>query len=307
MATLIKRFNNSAIKYLTANHPGFVEVGENIMKTVWDQMSENARKTFQSTWANGGTWPIPKEYTGTKYKMAYDRKFAGTENSWSKLGTFLDIYLRLSTDLGPLRPFYEVAYSRTPPPDEIEAAQRDAVKLGIMKWIRANFPDYDRETGSVRSKQSSSGFRAPKAPRSTMPSMPSSMAELFGGGAAVSDSDDTVEEEETDYTVEESGGAFFGGDTPSQVKEDVKTVETIVQTAEEAMKKKDAGTLTDVSDYTLSYQKQLNKKLNAALVLELIDEETYDFLYKALSELCQFARNNPRSRHNPRRNRRGRL
>jgi hypothetical protein len=307
MATLIKRFNNAEIKYLTDNYPDFVKVGENIMKTVWDQMSENVRKTFQSTWANGGTWPIPKEYTSRKYKATYSRKFAGTENSWSKLGTFLDIYLRLSTDLGQLRPFYEVAYSRTPPPDEIEAAQRDAVKLGIMKWIKANFADYDRETGSVRSKQSARGFRKPKKSASTMPRMPSTMAELFGGSAAVSDSGDTVEEEEEDYTVEESGGAFFGGDAPSQVQEDVKTVETIVQTAEEAMKKKDTDTLTDVSDYTLSYQKQLKEKLNAALVLNFIDQATYDFLYKALSELCQYARKNPRSRHNPRRNRRGRL
>lgn len=305
MATLIKRFNNQEIKYLTNNYSDFVQVGENIMKTVWNQMSENVRKTFQDTWANGGTWPIPKEYTSHKFKATYSRKFAGTENSWTQLGTFLDIYLRLATDLGPLGPFYEVAYSRTPPPDDTEAAQRDAVKLGIMKWIKAHFAEYDRETGSVRSKQSSSGFRAPKAPRSTMPDVPSSMAELFGGSAAVSDLGDTVEEEEEEYEV--GGGALFGGDTPSQAKEDVKTVETIIQTAEKAIQTQDTGTLTDVSDYTLSYQTELKEKLDAARTLKLINKQTYDFLYTALSELCQFARNNPRSRHNPRRNRRGRL
>ena len=245
---------------------------------------------IQKIWNDGGAYPLPDSWQGTPIHSA---KGAA---DYKALGRLIRAWMADSLDGfdAEMYAWYGMSANQN---------TQDAVdfRAALRSMITEVFPAPTKSTVQVKQKGRISTDTKPTQKKSSSKKVSSSSLDLgtgmFGSGMFGSeDSEDVSEDDSVDLELD-----------LDDVESGLGDVERVVSEASDAVDSQDGSKMTEVSDYTLSYQTELKSKLDAARTLKLINKQTYDFLYTALSELCQFARNNPRSRHNPRRNRRGRL
>jgi len=246
---------------------------------------------IKKIWNDGGSYPLPDSWEGKPINSA-----KGTAD-YKVLGKLIRAWMADSLDGkdAELYAWYGMSANQN---------TQDAVDFrdALRNMITEVFPAPKKSTVQVKQRGPVSRDTKPTQKKPSSKKVSSSSLDLGTGMFGSEDSEDVSE----DVSEDDSVDLELDLDV-DDVESGLGDVERVVAEASDAVDSQDGSKMTTVSDYTLSYQTELKEKLNAARTLKLIDKQTYDFLYKVLSELCQFARNNPRSRHNPRRNRRGRL